>query len=318
MDNMNVSEQIPGTAAIEGAIDAEIAPRRRSRGSGPGTFMRLLVASRSGLVGTAIVLVVVIAGVLAPAIARHNPNEQDLIMVTVPPVWEDGGSPEYLIGTDNLGRDLLSRLLYGAQVSLLVAVVAVLLSGSVGVLLGLVSGFFGGRVDNLLMAIAEVQLAFPFILLAIAIISVLGPSLENTVLALAIASWVSYARIVRAETLSQREREYITAALALGASNARVLFRHLLPLMATPILVVATLEIARMIVIESALSFLGLGVQPPRASWGSMVADGRDYLLIAWWLSVFPGLAITLTVMGVNLLGDWLRDAFDPRLRKAR
>ena len=168
------------------------------------------------------------------------------------------------------------------------------------------------------MATAEVQLAFPFILLAIAIISVLGPSLENTVLALAIASWVSYARIVRAETLSQREREYITAARALGASNARVLFRHLLPLMATPILVVATLEVARMIVIESALSFLGLGVQPPRASWGSMVADGRDYLLIAWWLSVFPGLAISLTVMGVNLLGDWLRDAFDPRLRNVR
>ena len=315
---MNVSEQIPGPTAIDGAMDPEVAPRRRSRGGGPGTFTRLLVASRSGLVGTAIVLVVVLAGVLAPAIAPHNPNEQDLIMVTVPPVWEAGGSPDYLIGTDNLGRDLLSRLLYGAQVSLLVAVVAVLLSGSVGVLLGLVSGFFGGRLDNMLMAVAEVQLAFPFILLAIAIISVLGPSLENTVLALAIASWVSYARIVRAETLSQREREYITAARALGSSNARILFRHLLPLMATPILVVATLEIARMIVIESALSFLGLGVQPPRASWGSMVADGRDYLLIAWWLSVFPGLAITLTVMGVNLLGDWLRDAFDPRLRKAR
>jgi peptide/nickel transport system permease protein len=205
--------------------------------------------------------------------------------------------------------------LYGAQVSLLVAVVAVLLSGSVGVVLGLLSGYFGGRLDSALMAIAEVQLAFPFILLAIAIISVLGPSLESTVLALAIASWVSYARIVRADTLAQREREYITAVRALGATDGRILFRHVLPLMATPILVVATLEIARMIVIESALSFLGLGVQPPRASWGSMVADGRDYLLIAWWLSVFPGLAITLTVMAVNLLGDWLRDVFDPRLR---
>jgi peptide/nickel transport system permease protein len=168
------------------------------------------------------------------------------------------------------------------------------------------------------MAIAEVQLAFPFILLAIAIVSVLGPSLENTVLALTIASWVSYARIVRAETLSQRERESITAARALGTSNTRVLFCHLLPLMATPILVVATLEVARMIVIESAPSFLGLGVQPPRASWGSMVADGRDYLLIAWWLSAFPGLVITLTVMDVNLLGDWLRDVFEPRLRNVR
>ena len=255
------------------------------------------------------------AVVLAPAIAPHDPNDQDLIMVTVPPVWEADGSTDYLLGTDNLGRDLLSRLLYGAQVSLLVAVVTVLLSGSVGVLLGLVSGFFGGRLDNVLMAIAEVQLAFPFILLAIAIISALGPSLPNTVVALAIASWVSYTRIVRAETLSQREREYILAARAIGSSNARILFRHLLPLMATPVLIVATLEIARMVVIESSLSFLGLGVQPPRASWGSMVADGRDYLLIAWWLPVLPGLAITFTVMGVNMLGDWLRDAFDPRLR---
>jgi peptide/nickel transport system permease protein len=286
--------------------------------SGVSGLVRPLVASRSGLFGASVVVAVVLVGLLAPAIAPHDPNDQDLIMITVPPVWEVGGSPEYLLGTDNLGRDLLSRLLYGAQVSLLVAGVTVLLSGSVGVLLGLISGYVGGRVDNVLMAVAEVQLAFPFILLAIAIISALGPSLTTTVLALAIASWVSYARIIRAETLSQREREYMTAARALGASHARMLFRHLLPLMATPVLVIATLEIARMIVIESSLSFLGLGVQPPRASWGSMVADGRDYLLIAWWLPVFPGLAITVTVMGVNMLGDWLRDAFDPRLRRAR
>jgi peptide/nickel transport system permease protein len=292
-------------------------PRPRSRDSRPRSAVRLLLASRSGFFGATVLLLVVISAAFAPLIAPHNPNEQDLVRVTVPPFWEADGSTEYLIGTDNLGRDLLSRLLYGAQVSLLVASIAVLLSGSVGVVLGLVSGYFGGRVDSVLMAVAEVQLAFPFILLAIAIISVFGPSLETTVLALAIASWVSYARIVRAETLTQREREYIVAVRALGASSGRILFRHVLPLMATPILVVATLEIARMIVIESALSFLGLGVQPPRASWGSMVADGRDYLLIAWWLSVFPGLAITLTVMAVNLLGDWLRDAFDPRLRRA-
>ena len=239
-------------------------------------------------------------------------------MVTVPTSGKRMASYRTICSGRTTGPDLLSRLLYGAQVSLLVAAVTVLLSGSVGVLLGLVSGFYGGRLDNMLMAIAEVQLAFPFILLAIAIISALGPSLTNTVLALAIASWVSYARIVRAETLSLREREYTTAARALGASNGRILFRHLLPLAATPILVIATLEIARMIVIESSLSFLGLGVQPPRASWGSMVADGRDYLLIAWWLSVFPGVAITLTVMSVNMLGDWLRDALDPRLRRMR
>ena len=317
MTDLRLSEPSAGTLAHGVAGDVQVGPARRGRG-GPRRLVELLLASRSGIIGMTIVLCVVLAGVLAPLIAPHDPNEQDLIMVTVPPAWDQDGSKEYLIGTDNLGRDLLSRLLYGAQVSLLVAAVAVLLSGSVGVTLGLISGFYGGRLDNVLMAIAEVQLAFPFILLAIAIISALGPSLTNTVLALAIASWVSYARIVRAETLSLREREYIMAARALGASNGRLIFRHLLPLAATPILVVATLEIARMIVIESSLSFLGLGVQPPRASWGSMVADGRDYLLIAWWLSVFPGVAITLTVMSVNMLGDWLRDALDPRLSRAR
>ena len=318
MTDLRVSEPVAGPATRDPARDVDDTPARRSRRGGPGGFVRLLLASQSGVLGVSIVLGVALAGLLAPVIAPHDPNDQDLIMVTVPPFWEDGGSPDYLLGTDNLGRDLLSRLLYGAQVSLLVAAVTVLLSGSVGVLLGLVSGFYGGRLDNALMAVAEVQLAFPFILLAIAIISALGPSLTNTILALAIASWVSYARIVRAETLSLREREYIMAARALGASSARLLFRHLLPLAATPILVISTLEIARMIVIESSLSFLGLGVQPPRASWGTMVADGRDYLLIAWWLSVFPGLAITLTVMSVNMLGDWLRDAFDPRLRRLR
>jgi peptide/nickel transport system permease protein len=317
MTDVRVSEPSARPLARATADDVRVGAPGQRRG-GQVRLLSLLLASRSGLLGATIVLIVVLAGVLAPVIAPHDPNAQDLIMVTVPPAWETDGSREYLIGTDNLGRDLLSRLLYGAQVSLLVAAVTVLLSGSVGVFLGLISGFYGGRLDNVLMAVAEVQLAFPFILLAIAIISALGPSLTNTVLALAIASWVSYARIVRAETLSLREREYIMAARALGASNGRLIFRHLLPLAATPILVIATLEIARMIVIESSLSFLGLGVQPPRASWGSMVADGRDYLLIAWWLSVFPGVAITLTVMSVNMLGDWLRDAFDPRLRRTR
>ena len=203
MTDLRVSETYSRPATSEGAVGAQAARAGESRGSranasGPLAFARLLLASRSGLFGFTIVLVVAIAGVLAPAIAPHDPNDQDLIMVTVPPVWEADGSTDYLLGTDNLGRDLLSRLLYGAQVSLLVAVVTVLLSGSVGVLLGLVSGFFGGRLDNVLMAIAEVQLAFPFILLAIAIISALGPSLPNTVVALAIASWVSYTRIVRA------------------------------------------------------------------------------------------------------------------------
>jgi peptide/nickel transport system permease protein len=196
-----------------------------------------------------------------------------------------------------------------------VGLAAVLISGVLGMVIGLVAGYFGGRMDDFLMRLADVQLAFPFILLAIAIIGVLGPSLRNIIIVIGVSSWVVYARVVRGEVLSIREREYVHAAVALGSRNWRVLVTHVLPNTFTPWLVVATLDMARVIVIESALSFLGLGVQPPTPTWGGMLADGRVYLSTAWWLATFPGLAILITVLGINLFGDGLRDTLDPRLK---
>ncbi|HEY7250787.1 MAG TPA: ABC transporter permease, partial [Methylomirabilota bacterium] len=203
----------------------------------------------------------------------------------------------------------------GSRIALVVGLAAVLISGVLGMIIGLVAGYFGGRVDDFLMRLADIQLAFPFILLAIAVIGVLGPSLRNIIIVIGVSSWVVYARVVRGEVLSIREREYVQAAIALGSRNGRVLWSHVLPNTFTPWLVVATLDMARVIVIESALSFLGLGVQPPTPTWGGMLADGRVYLSTAWWLATFPGLAILVTVLGINLLGDGLRDTLDPRLK---
>jgi peptide/nickel transport system permease protein len=219
------------------------------------------------------------------------------------------------LGTDHLGRDILARIIYGSRIALVVGLAAVLISGVLGMIIGLAAGYFGGRLDDFLMRLADVQLAFPFILLAIAVIGVLGPSLRNIIIVIGVSSWVVYARVVRGEVLSIREREFVHAAVALGSRPWRVLLTHVLPNTFTPWLVVATLDMARVIVIESALSFLGLGVQPPTPTWGGMLADGRVYLSTAWWLATFPGLAILVTVLGINLFGDGLRDTLDPRLK---
>jgi peptide/nickel transport system permease protein len=255
------------------------------------------------------------AAVLAPQIAPWDPARQMLMKRLRPPMWEARGLREHPLGTDHLGRDILSRILYGGRISLGVGLSAVSLSCLIGVTLGLLAGFHGGRTDAFIMRVVDVFLAIPYILLAMGVVFALGPSLLNVILVMAVTRWVQFARIVRADVLSLREREFVSGARARGSRSLRLLLRHVLPNALTPIIVVATLELAFMIIYESALSFLGLGVQPPTPTWGWMLSDGRNYVATAWWLATFPGLAIMLTVLAVNLLGDWLRDTLDPRLK---
>ena len=255
------------------------------------------------------------AAVFAPQIAPWDPARQMLMKRLRPPMWEARGLREHPLGTDHLGRDILSRILYGGRISLGVGLSAVSLSCLIGVTLGLLAGFHGGRTDAFIMRVVDVFLAIPYILLAMGVVFALGPSLLNVILVMAVTRWVQFARIVRADVLSIREREFVSGARARGGRSFRLLVRHVLPNALTPIIVVATLELAFMIIYESALAFLGLGVQPPTPTWGWMLSDGRNYVATAWWLATFPGLAIMLTVLAVNLLGDWLRDTLDPRLK---
>jgi peptide/nickel transport system permease protein len=292
-----------------------VAGRARPETAESLAFLRRLTARRTALFGLVVVVIVVLTALAAPLISPFDPIEQDLGDLRLKaPGFRDAAGRVHLLGTDHLGRDLLARVIHGARPALLVGFAAVAISGLIGMAAGLIAGYFGGRLDDLLMRLADIQLAFPFILLAIAVIGVLGPSLATIIVVIGVSSWVVYARIVRGAVLTLREREFVQAALALGVSDARVLLRHILPNALTPWLVVATLDMARVIVIESALSFLGLGVQPPTPTWGGMLADGRVYVSTAWWLATFPGLAILITVLGINLFGDGLRDTLDPRL----
>ena len=279
-------------------------------------FLRRLSRRRTALFGLVVITVVVVTALLAPWISPFDPIEQALGDRRLkPPGWQNDAGRMHVLGTDHLGRDLFARIIHGAQPALMVGFAAVVISGVLGMITGLVSGYFGGKVDDVLMRLADIQLAFPFILLAIAVIGILGPSLKTIIAVIGVSSWVVYARVVRGAVLGLREREFIHAALALGGRDGRILVRHILPNVFTPWLVVATLDMARVIVIESALSFLGLGVQPPTPTWGGMLADGRVYISTAWWLATFPGLAILVTVLGINLFGDGLRDTLDPRLK---
>jgi peptide/nickel transport system permease protein len=268
------------------------------------------------LAGLAVIAVVVLVAVFAPALSPSDPVKNRLLDRLTPPMWASGGSARHPLGTDTLGRDVLSRLLHGARVSLLVGVAAVLIAGAMGVALGLVAGYRGGWPDDLLMRVGDIQLAFPVLLLGVAVISVLGASLTNMVLVLGASGWVTYARIARGETLSLKEREFVAAARALGAPARHLVTRHLLPNVLPPIVVVATFSVARTIIAEASLSFLGLGLPPPAPSWGAMLDEGRNYITTGWWLALFPGLAILLLVLAINLCGDWLRDALDPRMEK--
>ncbi|MGP6189740.1 MAG: ABC transporter permease [Vulcanimicrobiaceae bacterium] len=296
-------------ATLSGELLAnEVAPRRR-------TFARALFAGPAPIVGAAIAGVVLLCAILAPLLAPHDPNAQNLALSQKPPAWLAGGDRAYLLGTDDLGRDILSRIIWGARVALIVGFSVVAIGGTIGVALGLLAGYLGGFVDDVIARFADIQLAFPLVLLAIAVVGIVGPSLWTIIGTLGVTSWVQYVRVVRAETLTLRDREFVQAAVATGLAPLRIMLRHILPNVASSISVLATFEVARAIILESALSFLGLGVPQAVPSWGAMLADGRQYLDTSWWLGLFPGLAISLTVLGVNLFGDGLRDALDPRSR---
>ena len=265
------------------------------------------------LAGGTIVLTLVVVGVFAPVLAPYDPNAQQLRAMVQPPQWFGG---DHFLGTDNLGRDILSRILYGARVSLLIALAVVVISGFVGVSLGAISGYFGRKVDFSIQKLVEVVWAFPPLLLAIAIMAFLGQGLFNLILALVAQRWIQYCRVVRGQTLSLRNRDFVTATQALGASDSRIIWRHIIPNIIQTSLVIGTFAMASAIISEASLSFLGLGVPPEIPTWGTMLADARIYISTAWWLALFPGLCIFLTVLGINLLGDALRDLLDPRLKR--
>ncbi|MGN6096718.1 MAG: ABC transporter permease [Bosea sp. (in: a-proteobacteria)] len=280
------------------------------------SFLRRQQANWLGLAGAALLVLLLALALAEPWLGLPDPTRGDLRARMLAPTISWAGLGAHPFGTDQLGRDILSRIIAGSRVTLTIAGSAVILGGIVGVLLGLVAGYFGGWSDRILMRLVDIQLAFPLMLLALLVVAALGPSLHNLVAVLALTSWVRYARIIRAQVLSVREREFVQAALAMGAGHGRILLRHILPNVLTPALVVATLELARTIVLEAGLSFLGLGIQPPSPSWGRMLADGRTYIASAWWIITLPGLALMLTVLSVNLLGDWLRDWLDPRAER--
>src|SRR5688572_18169179 len=264
---------------------------------------------------TLLVLFLVGPALLAPLVAPHDPLKGSLSKRLKPPVWDERGSSTHLLGTDKLGRDILSRMIYGARVSLTVSMVAIFVGGIIGTGLGLMSGYFGGKVDSLLMRLVDISLSLPTILLALVLVAAVGPSFGTVLTVLVVLLWARYARLVRGETLGIKERDFIARARVAGASHVRIMLKYLFPNVINSLIVLATLQVGYVILLESALSFLGAGLPRPTPAWGLMVADGRELIVSAWWVSMFPGLAIMLTVLSLNLLGDWLRDHLDPKLR---
>ena len=258
----------------------------------------------------------VIPGIFANLIAPHDPNLGSLPKRLTPPVWQEGGSWDHPLGTDKIGRDMLSRIIHGARISLTVAIVSIFLGALVGVSLGLAAGFYGGNTDHLIMRLVDVMLALPSILLALVLATVIRPGFTSVIAIIALVIWARYARMVRGEALKVRELDFIARARVAGASNFRIITRHVFPNVVNSVIVLATLEVGQVIIFEASLSFLGVGIPPPNPAWGLMVADGRVLVVTAWWVAFFPGLAILLTVLSMNLFGDWLRDKLDPRLRQ--
>jgi len=279
---------------------------------------RFLWRDRSGIIGLVLFLVVVAAAVFAPQVSTYNPLAQNLRDSKLPPAWYQGGSLDYLFGTDNLGRDIFSRIVYGTRVSLTVGFFGVLIAGTLGLVLGAIAGYAGGRVDSIIVGGVNMVLSLPYLLFVVFIASILGRSLINVILIFGITDAPIFARVTRGEVLRIRESGYVESAISVGARSGRIIFDHILPNLIGPLITLATFEMSRMIFYEAGLGFLGLSVPPTVPSWGNMLAAGRKYLTSSPWIATFPGLAIMFTSLGMNLLGDWLRDVLDPRLRRSR
>jgi peptide/nickel transport system permease protein len=300
-------------AEADAAAPADIVELPATRHFFLASLRKSLRRNKVAQIAVAILFVVVLVGIFGPLITPHDPALQDLTARLKPPFWMAGHVPGHLLGTDALGRDVLSRVIYGTRISLLVGVAATLMSGVIGAVLGMVSGYYRGWVDMVFMRLADVQLSFPTILLALVVVAVLGPSLWFVIAVLGATGWVSYARVIRAEVLSLRTREFVTAARAAGVSDLQIMWRHLRPNVFAPLMTICTLQVAAMIVAEASLSYLGLGVPPTIPTWGGMLADGQLYIRSAWWISVFSGVAIMLTTLSINVAGDMLRDIADPK-----
>ncbi|GIW08031.1 MAG: peptide ABC transporter permease [Dehalococcoidia bacterium] len=298
------------------AVPPSVVPVRLPRGRGIASRLTAgLLRNPTGLLGLALVVAVVLVALFAAQLSPQDPIQQRIVARLRPPGYVSTNGITYLLGTDQYGRDILSRLIFGARVSLGLGFSVVILGAFIGVTMGLVAGLIGGIIETIIMRLVDALVSVPFLIVAVAVIAVFGPGLQQLIILLTMFVWGQFARLVRGDVLSVKEKEYIEAAFAIGASRFRVAWRHVLPNVISPVIVLATFSVAQLIVAEGALSFLGLGVPPPTPTWGSMLSDGRGYIDSAWWVSLFPGLAITLTVVGVNFLGDALRDIFDPRQR---
>jgi peptide/nickel transport system permease protein len=277
---------------------------------------RELWQDKAGFIGLVLIVALVLMALSAPLIAPHDPAAQNLRGRLKPPVWTVKGTWENILGTDHLGRDVLSRVIYGSRVSLLVGTAVVLLAGTFGVIMGLLAGYRGGRTDSFVMRWIDTQVAFPGLLLALIILAVIGPSMTTVIIVLSLNGWMVYGRMTRSAVLSVRQTPYVEAAEIIGCSGARIIFRHVLPNLTSPLITLGILEFARIVLAEAALSFLGLGIQPPATSWGLDVATGKDYIFRAWWLVTMPGIAISITVLAINLVASWLRLISDPQERE--
>lgn len=276
---------------------------------------RRFLQNRFAVSAALVVLLFVLLAIFAPWIAPQDPNDTDLLRRLQPPVWMEGGEWAYPLGCDALGRDLLSRIIYGTRISIFIGAAVIVLATGIGIVTGLLAGYFRGWTDTIISRVVDILLAFPYLLFAIGLMAMMGPGLQNIILALAYKEWVIPCRLVRGETLALREIEYVEAARAVGGSSTYIMVREILPNILSPVIVVSTIRMAHVIILEASLSFLGIGVQPPTASWGSLVADGRAFIWDGWWISTFAGLAILLLVLAINVASQGLRDAFDPRLQ---